>query len=110
MTDAQMSNTEATVNSYPTWDFVVKDGKVPYITGDDADKQAAEVACFMQRGTVAQLPNIGVDWLSFFMQTITFGDLDAMIQQSMLNAGIKNYFPNYSSTGDKLLLTLQRRT
>jgi hypothetical protein len=110
MADAQMASTITPVDGFPMWDFNVVGQDVPYIEGIEEEAQAAEIACFTQRGLVPQLPYVGPDWLSFFMSKITFGDLDAMVQDALTTAAVRNFFPDYSVLNDKLTLTLKRRT
>ena len=107
--DAQMASTVSATNVYPTWDFVVVNGSVPYIVGDAEEQQKAELACFIQLGLIPSLPYAGVDWVSFFTGDISFGDLDAMIQQMINWSGVVNYAPTYSAAGNQLVVTLQRR-
>lgn len=109
MIDIQMASTTTPENSYPVWDFVYNDGIVPYVRGSDEERQRAEVSCFMQRGSVKQLPYSGPDWLSFLTDKISFGDLDSMMQESLTATESQDFFPVYSASNEKLLVTVQRR-
>jgi hypothetical protein len=107
--DALMqSSTELTALSYPTWDFAYSEGCVLYIEGDAEHQQRAEIACFMQKGAVPQIPSVGADWLSFFLKKITFADLDAQIRQMLINTDELEYSPSYSASDDLLIATVQR--
>ena len=107
--DVKMASTETPQTNYPTWNFSYNDGNVAYVMDEERSKQDAEVACFMQRGSVPQLPYSGPDWLAFLTGKVSFGDLDSMIQGSLTDAGTPEYSPVYSASGDKLITTVQRR-
>ena len=109
MIDIKMASTTTPENSYPVWDFVCIDGNVQYVSGDDEAKQRAEISCFMQRGSVKQLPYSGPDWLSFLTDKISFGDLDSMMQESLTATESQDFYPVYSASNEKLLVTVQRR-
>ncbi len=101
------SSTEGNVNSFPTWDFAVFSGIVPFISGDPGQVQAAEMAAFIQLGSIPQLPGLGVPWAEFLTKSVTFGDLDAAIRQSAFNAGVANFVPSYDFVNAKLVVTMQ---
>lgn len=109
MIDVKMASTTTPDNSYPVWDFVCVDGIVPYVSGADEKRQRAEISCFMQRGSVKQLPYSGPDWLSFLTDKISFGDLDSMMQESLTATESQEFYPVYSTNNEQLLVTVQRR-
>lgn len=101
------SSTVGSPSSFPTWDFAVTSGVVPFISGNPGNVQAAEMAAFIQLGSIPQLPNVGVPWAEFLTKGVTFGDLDAAIRQSAFNAGVSNFVPNYDILNSRLVVTMQ---
>lgn len=106
--DAKMASTVTEAGAYPTWDFVCSSGIVPYIEGDEESDQRAELACFLQKGLLPQLPTLGVDWVAFFLKELSFGDLDGEIRQMLSDSGDTSHVVTYSANDDKLVLTLNR--
>ena len=105
--DAQMASTLQTGLAYPTWDFVVVSGQIPMLTGTNGDQQNANVAAFMQMGTIPQLPDKGVNWVGFLTSQIGFGQLDANIRQALKDANASQYVPNYNTqTPNTLVVTI----
>lgn len=101
------SSTTGTTSSFPTWDFAVTSGVVAFIQGDPASVQMAELAAFLQLGSIPQLPTQGVPWAEFLTKQATFGDLDAAIRKAAFNAGVSNFVPNYDFVNSKLVVTMQ---
>ena len=92
----------------PIWDLKTEGDKVPIISGDKENIQTATLACFLEKGTIPQLPDVGVDWASFLTKDKTFGELDAEIRQSLRKADKVNYLPNYEIDGDRLVLAVSK--
>ena len=105
-TDALMASTTTSGGAYPTWDFVVVSGQVPVISGTLGDQQNANIAVFMQTGTIPQLPDQGVNWTGFLTSQIGFGQLDANIRQALRNANANGYVPNYATASGRLTVTV----
>lgn len=101
------SSTTGSTVSFPTWDFAVTSGVVPFIQGDPAAVQMAELAAFLQLGSIPQLPTHGVPWAEFLTKQATFGDLDAAIRKAAFNSGVSNFIPNYDFVNNKLVVTMQ---
>ena len=93
---------------YPIWDLKTEGGIVPIISGDEEDVQIASLACFLERGTIPQLPEAGVEWTKFLTQNKSFGELDAEIRESLRKAGKMEFQPNYSIEGDRLTLAVSK--
>lgn len=89
-----------------TWDCEVENGIVPIITGEQDEMQSATIAGFLVRGTVPQLPEAGVPWTQFLTKSLSFGELDFYIRESMQNAGRANYYPEYAIENDQLTMTV----
>ena len=105
--DLQMKAEDMT-GDYPIWDVKVEDGLVPIVKDEKEDIQSATLACFLERGTIPQLPDIGVPWTEFLMGNITFADLDVEIRQSIQLAGMDEYRPQYQIENDKLTLVVTK--
>lgn len=105
--DALMASTTVQGAAYPTWDFVVTNGQVPMVTGTNGDQQNANVAVFMQTGTIPQLPDKGVNWVGFLTSQIGFGQLDANIRQALQDAQANGYVPNYKTAQSTLTVSVQ---
>lgn len=90
--------------TYPVWDIKTEGGVVPIISGEKEDIQVATLACFLQVGTIPQLPNAGVSWTDFLTGVKTFGEIDAQIRESIRNAGKYEYMPIYKIENDRLTL------
>ena len=89
-----------------TWDCVVENGNVPIIYGTRENFQSAILAGFLIFGTVPQLPDVGVPWVDFITGKITFGLLDFYVRESMSDAMIYDFSPEYDLDGDKLIMTV----
>ena len=89
-----------------SWDCDVVDGVVPIVSGDTEDLQGATQAGFLIRGTVPQLPDVGVPWTDFLTQKITFGELDFYVRENLRLAGREGFYPQYSVEGGKLVMTI----
>ena len=107
--DALMaSSTPPSPSVFMTWDFVTKDGEVPYIEGQTEEDQRAQLAVFVQQGLVKQLPTIGVNWTAFLTKALSFDGLDAQIRNSLTSSGDTTHAVDYSAAQDKMIVTLER--
>lgn len=88
------------------WDIDVEGSIVPIISGEQENTQMASLACFLEKGTIKQLPEMGVEWSKYLTGQATFGEIDAQIRISLRNAGLETYRPDYKVIGDKLTLTI----
>lgn len=104
--DLKMRAEKISDNKNPEWDVKVINGIVPIISGDEEKQQRAVIAGFLETGTVPQLENAGVPWQNFITGGLTFGELDALIRNSINNAGVIEYYPQYEIEGEKLTLTI----
>ena len=99
---------EELTTEYPVWDLKTEGGIVPIISGDKEDVQIASLACFLEKGTIPQLPDAGVEWTEFLTKDKSFGELDAEIRESLRKAGMMEFQPNYSIEGDRLTLAVSK--
>ena len=104
--DMQMAAERIDGTNYPTWDVKVVDGIVPIITDREEELQRAVLAGFLEIGTIPNLPLVGVPWADYLNRSITFGDLDVAVRESLRQAGADGYQPEYDLTGDKLTMTV----
>lgn len=105
--DVEMKAEEFTTEN-PVWDLKTEEGIVPIISGDKEDVQIASLACFLEKGTIPQLPEAGVEWTQYLTGNKTFGELDAEIRDSLRKAGKVEFQPNYSIEGDRLTLAVSK--
>lgn len=93
---------------YPIWDVKTEGSIVPIISGDKENIQIATLACFLEKGTIPQLPEAGVEWTKFLTGDKMFGELDAEIRESLRKADKVEYQPNYEIEGDRLTLVVSK--
>lgn len=108
--DMQMSAERLGANHYPIWDVKVTGGIVPIVTGEQEELQRATLAGFLERGTIPNLPLMGVPWVSYLNRSITFGDLDVAVRDSLRQAGADGYQPEYDLDGDRLTMKIGKVT
>lgn len=99
-------NTEEITTSGVAWDCKLKDGIVEMVTGDTEDIQTATLAGFLIKGTIPQLPDAGVPWLEFLTGSMTFGELDYYIRDSLALADKEIYMPKYDIVNDQLTMSI----
>ena len=93
---------------FPTWDLKTENNIVPILSGDEEDLQIATLACFLEKGSIKQLKEMGVAWATYLTGDKTFGELDAEIRESLRKADKADFVPNYQIDNDKLTLTVSR--
>ena len=91
----------STPMSFPVWDFEVIDGICPFITGENADAQAAAIGSFLNKNSIPQLPGIGVPWTDFLVGNTEFAQVDTTIRYNINTAGLP-YKPVYSVVNGRL--------
>lgn len=92
------------------WDVKVQDGIVPIITGDEESLQCAIQAGFIIKGTIPQLPDVGVPWTDFLTKKITFGTLDYYVRDSLQKVGKETFLPQYDIENDQLTMSIGQKT
>jgi hypothetical protein len=106
--DAKMTNSTVDVNGNIIWDYEIDNGICRFITGEEADLQNAQIATFQVMTLIPQLPNIGVDWLTYMTVQNNFGILDASVRENQDNAGVVGYFPVYEIVNDELKVSVTK--
>lgn len=104
--DMKMQAENIRAGHNPVWDVEVKKGIVPIISGDEEKVQTASLAGFLEKGTIPQLPEAGVNWSGFLSGSVTFGELDNEIRRSIRTAGVEEFRPDYDLDDDGLILTI----
>lgn len=107
--DIEMKKEEQTSTDY-VWDIKTEGGIVPIISGNKENVQVATLSGLLQKGSIPQLPDMGVDWAGFLTGTVSFGELDGEIRESLKAAGKEDYMPVYSISGDKLILNIEKES
>ena len=107
--DLLISKTVDVNTKEPIVDFVpTKDGQLQAIYAENAVKQRAVLASFTQRGSVPQLPDVGVDWVEFLTEQRSAAEINSQIFDAMHEyANTYNYIPKYETTKDKLTVTIE---
>lgn len=101
-------NTEDISGEFPIWDLKTEGGIVPIMSGEKESLQEATLACFLEKGSIPQISEAGVEWPGFLTGAVTFGELDAQVRESLRKAGKSDYFPNYQIEGDRLTLSVAK--
>ncbi len=104
--DIKMNAQKITASAHPVWDVKVEKTIVPMVTGDEEDLQNATLAGFLEKGTIPLLPDAGVSWSDYLTGSLTFGELDAQIRDSISEAGKDNFYPDYEIENDQLIMTI----
>lgn len=99
---------EVDTDDSEVWDIKTEGNIVPILTGEQEDIQIALLSCFLEKGTIPQLPDMGVEWTKFLTKDLTFGELDMQIRDSLQNAGRLEFIPDYQIDGDRLTLTVSK--
>jgi len=101
--DARMQSSQTITGQYQTWDYYVADGIVPILEGTLEESQSATMAAFIQRGTIPQLPEIGVQWVEYFMSEVPFNEIDNQIKNNLNLLSLIDYYPTYDFINDQLV-------
>ncbi len=107
--DLLISKTVNETTKEPIVDFVpTKDGQLQVLYAENAVKQRAVLASFVQRGSIPQLPDIGVDWVEFLTSQRSAAEINSQIFTAMHNyANTYDYIPKYETADDKLTVTIE---
>ncbi len=96
-----------TVDNY--WDIDTTADMPHIVSGEDELLQRAQIAAFLQKGSIPLMPDTGNDWLKYFMHEVSFVELDAQIRQNMiLLTESHNYVPSYVIQGDAMSLVVTK--
>lgn len=107
--DALLESTKIASGSFPSWDFATKGDVVPIITGAQADAQGAAVTAYTQRGTIPQLPDVGIPWAESLTGDVSFGEVDNKIRNDIVANGHDDYEVTYKLVNDKLTANVEKK-
>ena len=112
--DAALKSSSTPANSYQTFDYLVVGDIVPVLNdsgqnGSIEDAQHAQLAAYIQRGAIPQLPGFGVEWVEYFTGGVNIGTVDGEIKQNLISIGLSNYRPNYDLVNEKLTVAVVNR-
>ncbi len=107
---------KATAQNYITnnqryeWDITLDgDGNIVTVNEDFELLQRARIAVFLQYGLIPQLPEVGIAWSEYFGGALSFGELDAELNQALRDVDVTNYYVDYDFTNDGLAVNVERR-
>ena len=108
--DAKIDSEGLDSNGFPIWDLHVDVATmcVPIITGGEEAQQQADVAAYLIKDSIPQLPGIGVDWLGFLGGATAFGDIDTQIRDMLGKAGHGDFYPEYNIVNDTLVASTKK--
>ena len=90
------------------WDFKVKNGILQTVDYTSATHQRSIIATYLQRGTIPQLPDVGIQWVEFMTNTVMPNELNVQIRQSIMNfSGELSYMPKFSEEDGKLVVEVK---
>lgn len=90
-------------------DFVpTKDGQLQVLYAENAVKQRAVLSSFTQRGSIPQLPDVGIDWVEFLTEQRSAAEINSQIFTSMHEyANTYDYIPKYETSNNELTVTIE---
>lgn len=91
------------------WDFqITAEGTLATIETKAETQQRATVASFLQRGTIPQLPNTGVQWAEFLTGSILPAELNSQILENIHElADTYSYTPKYTTKDGRLYVNIE---
>lgn len=102
--------TYTTTEKEPIQDFAITNkGELKTIFGENEIEQRAILSAFLQKGSIPQLPETGVEWAEFVTGDITPAEINSQVLKSIHEcANTYSYLPYYSYIDDKLLVSIKR--
>ena len=99
-----------TTEKEPIQDFVItRKGELKLLSGEAETEQRAILSAFLQKGSIPQLPDTGVEWAELITGDITPAEINSQIIKSIHEcANTYSYLPYYSYVDDKLLVSIKR--
>ena len=107
--DLLISKTVDELTKEPIVDFVsTKEGQLQVLYAENAVKQRAVFASFVQRGSIPQLPDVGIDWVEFLTEQRSAAEINSQIFTAMHQyADTYDYVPKYETADGKLTVTIE---
>ena len=107
--DFEMVDVKEDNTGLPLWDFKIKNGILETLDHNEAVQQRANIAVFLQRGTIPQMQTTGNQWAELITNQIAPQTLNVQIRQSILNlTGGLAFLPKYSDSDGKLLVEVTK--
>ena len=97
-----------TITEQIEWDCKVSNGEAVLAGSAEEELQCATIAGFLVKGSVPQLPEVGVPWTDFLQKKITFGELDFYVRESLKGVEKDTYYPQYDIQSDRLTMSIGR--
>jgi hypothetical protein len=95
-------------STFPAWDFFIdSEGQAPFLEGDVADDQAANLCAFVDKNSSPQLTEQHTPWTQYMLGETDFGMVDMTIRNN-LNLLSLPHRPTYDIVNDKLTCTVVR--
>ena len=95
----------------PIWDFMINEdtGELELMPDELSEEgQRAVVAAFTQRGSIPQLPEVGVQWAELLTEMVGASEVNAQVVNAIqTNADTFAYLPVYSKQDGKLLVEIK---
>lgn len=107
--DATLQGTQVSANEYPTWDYFVSGDIVPIIVGSEEEDQRAAVSGFLQKGSIPQLPDVGIAWVEYLLGEVPLTEIDTQIRDTLTRNGLSNFDVAYDIINDKMSVKILRR-
>ena len=93
----------------PIIDLVpTKDKQLQVLYANNAIKQRAVLASFTQKGSIPQLPNVGISWVELLTGQCSPAEINSQIFNAMHDcAGTYDYIPKYDTENNTLTVTIE---
>lgn len=94
----------------PIIDFeVTGKGELSVLSGEAEVSQRAVVASFLQKGTIPQLPNTGVEWAEMLVGQVSPAEVNSQIMKQIHEcADTYSYLPKYSSLDNRIVVSIEQ--
>ena len=93
----------------PIIDFLpTSDGQLQSVYATEAVKQRAIIASFNQKGSIPQLPDVGIEWVELLTGQRTPAEINSQIFNAMHEyASTYDYVPKYENKDEQLIVTIE---
>ena len=107
--DLLITKTIDPISKEPILDFTsTEEGCLQELYAENAVKQRAVLISSVQKGTIPQLPEVGVEWTEFITGQVSPAEINSQIMDVMHRyADTYNYVPKYETENDRLVVTIE---
>lgn len=97
-------------NKEPILDFeITGKGEFSTLSGESEVAQRAIVASFLQKGTIPQLPETGVEWAEMIVGQVSPAEVNSQIMKQIHEcADTYSYIPKYSSVNNRVVVSIEQ--